>query len=52
MITNPIAPGLHPDSPVIRFGAQCVVATRTFKWLVTSMRFQAAATHPVAASAP
>jgi beta-xylosidase len=52
MITNPIVPGLHPDSPVIRFGHQYVVATSTFKWFVTSMRFQAAALHPVAESAP
>jgi hypothetical protein len=46
MITNPIAPGLH------RFGDRYVVATSTFKWLATSLRFQAAATHPVAESAP
>ena len=52
MITNPMVPGLQPDSPAIRFGDWYVVATSTFKWLVTSMGFQAAATHPIAASAP
>jgi beta-xylosidase len=52
MITNPIVPGLHPDSPVIRFGDQYVVATSTFRWLATSMRFRAASIHPVGESAP
>ena len=48
MITNPMVPGLRPDSPVIRDDHHYVVATSTFKWLATSTRFQAAATHPVA----
>jgi beta-xylosidase len=52
MITNPIVPGLHPDSPVIRFGDQYIVATSTVKWLATWMRSRSAATHPVAESAP
>ena len=52
MIPQPDLARLPSRPSVILVGDQNVVATSTFDWFDTSMRSQAAATHPIAESAP